>query len=81
MAGTNQHNGPTSSGLDQMPSNVRPQYNEPFFAVLQPGGHRGLLPAVGHDAPVDPGRAAASVDLRHPPHADQRAAAGPEQHR
>jgi len=47
-------------------------------AVLQPGGHRGLLPAVGHDAPVDPGRAAASVDLRHPPHADQRAAAGPE---
>ena len=47
-------------------------------AVLQPGGHTGLLPAGEHDPPVDPGRAAASVDLRHPPHADQRAAAGPE---
>jgi hypothetical protein len=46
--------------------------------MLQPGGHRGLVLAVGHDAPVDPGCAAASVDLRDPPHADQRAAAGPE---
>jgi hypothetical protein len=47
-------------------------------AVLQPGGHGGLIPAGEHDAPVDPGCAAASVDLRHPPHADQRAATGPE---
>ena len=50
-------------------------------AVLEPGGHVGLLPARQHDAPVDPGRLAASVDLRDPPHAHQRVAAGPEQHR
>ena len=46
--------------------------------MLKPGGHVGLLPAAEHDAPVDPGRLAASVDLRHPPHAHQRVAAGPE---
>ena len=47
-------------------------------AVLQPGRHVGLLLAGEHDAPVDPGRPAASVDLRHPPHAHQSAAAGAE---
>ena len=31
-----------------------------------------------HDHAVDPGRLAASVDLRHPPHAHQRVAAGTE---
>jgi hypothetical protein len=46
--------------------------------VLQPGGHVGLFPAREHDAPVDPGRLAASVDLRDPPHAHQRVAAGAE---
>ena len=47
-------------------------------AVLQPGGHIGLLPARQHDPPVNPGRLAASIDLRHPPHAHQRVRAGPE---
>ena len=47
-------------------------------AALEPGGQVGLLPAREHDAPVDPGRLAASVDLRHPPHAHQSVAAGPE---
>ncbi len=43
--------------------------------ALQPGGHVGLLPAGQHNAPVDPGRLAGSVDLRDPPHAHQRVAA------
>ena len=47
-------------------------------AVLQPGRHVGFLPASEHDTSVDPGRLAASVDLRHPPHAHQSAAAGTE---
>ena len=47
-------------------------------AALQPVGHIGLLPARQHDAPVDPGRLAASVDLRHPPHAHQSVTAGTE---
>ena len=47
-------------------------------AVLQPGGHGGLLPAREHDPPVNPGRLAASIDLRHPAHAHQSARTGPE---
>ena len=50
----------------------------PGRAVLQPGRHVGFLPAGEHDAPVDPGRPAASVDLRHPPHAHQSVTAGAE---
>jgi hypothetical protein len=48
-------------------------------AELKPGGHFGLFPATHDDAPVDPGRLAASVDLRHPPHAQQRVRPGAEQ--
>lgn len=40
-------------------------------ATLEPGGHLDLLPAAQHDPAVDPGRLAASVDLRHPSHAQQ----------
>jgi len=47
-------------------------------AVLQPGRHVGFLPAGEHDAPVDPGRPAASIDLRHPPHAHPSVTAGAE---
>ena len=47
-------------------------------AALQPGRHVGFLPACQHDPPVDPGRLAASVDLRHPPHAHQSGRTGPE---
>ncbi len=46
--------------------------------VSQPGGHVGLIPSCEHDAPVDPGRLAASVDLRHPPHTQQSVRAAPE---
>ena len=50
----------------------------PGRAVLQPGRHIGFLLAGEHDAPVDPGRPAASADLRHPPHAHQSVTAGTE---
>ena len=46
--------------------------------LLKPGGHVGLFPAREHDAAVDPGRLAASVELRYPPHAQQRVGAGAE---
>ncbi len=38
-------------------------------------------PACEHDPPIDPGRLAASVDLRHAPHAQQSVSTGAEQHR
>jgi site-specific DNA recombinase len=53
----------------------------PGRAALEPGGHLGLLPAAQHDPAVDPGRLAASVDLRHPSHAQQGVRPGTEQHR
>ena len=46
--------------------------------MLHPVGQLGLLLGQHHDLAVDPGRLAASVDLRHPPHAHQRVAAGAE---
>jgi hypothetical protein len=47
-------------------------------AALKPGGHLDLLPAAQHDPAVDPGRLAASVDLRHPSHAQQGIRPGTE---
>jgi site-specific DNA recombinase len=46
--------------------------------MLEPGGHLSLLPAAQHDLAVDPGRLAASVDLRYPAHAQQSVRAGAE---
>ena len=66
---------PLALGHIHPPDGQRPPSGR---AVQQPGRHVGLLPAGEHDAPVDPGRPAASVDLRHPPHAHQSAAAGAE---
>jgi hypothetical protein len=45
-------------------------------AVLKPGSHIGLLPGHHHDPSIDPGRLAASIDLRHPPHAQQSVRTG-----
>ena len=47
-------------------------------AVLHPVGQFGLLRRGHHDLPVHPGRLAASVELRHPPHRHQSVAAGAE---
>jgi hypothetical protein len=44
--------------------------------VLQPVRHLGPLLCLHHDLAVDPGRQAARVELRHPPHRHQRVAAG-----
>ena len=46
--------------------------------VLHPVGQLGLLRGSQRDLAVDAGRLAASVDLRDPPHADQRVGAGAE---
>ena len=46
--------------------------------MLHPVGQFGLLRGQQHDPAVDARRLAASVDLRHPPHAQQRVGAGPE---
>jgi hypothetical protein len=45
-------------------------------AVLEPGSHLGLVPGLHHHASVDPGRLAASVDLRYPSRAQQSVRAG-----
>ena len=66
---------PVALGHIHPPDRPGPPSGRP---VLQPGGQVGLLPAREHDAPVDPGRLAASIDLRDPPHADQSVTAGPE---
>jgi site-specific DNA recombinase len=46
--------------------------------VLRPAGQIGLVCGRHHHLAVDPGRLAASILLRHPPHAHQRVRAGAE---
>src|SRR4029450_3054600 len=66
---------PANSGL----SWARTHTLAPAPGLLRPRvGHPALVLAQHHHLAVAPGRLAASIDLRHPPHAHQRAAAGPE---
>ena len=49
-----------------------------FGLVLQPPGQVSPVLRGQHYLPVDTRRRAASINLRHPPHADQRVRPGPE---
>src|SRR6516165_4068762 len=49
-----------------------------FGLVLQPPGQVSPVLRGQHYLPVDTRRLAASINLRHPPHADQRVRPGPE---
>ena len=67
----------TSAGLRYEHPPDRLRFPRPG-PVLHPVGQLGLLGSKQHGLAVDPGRLAARVDLRHPPHAHQSVRAGTE---